>query len=307
MPVTCASKLFISSVVFVVVVSFLYATAANISTSVTTTSAVVTLTQNKYRWYENIDALNPSSALAAENIAVSTQPAGTVLRLRMNVNDSGVQLNSGTTFRLQYSNATSGPWTDLSTSTAWVFFDNPSVADGQIIVSTLLSTSDIGESYGESNPSAASPTTILPSQSGEWDWVIKNNSAATTADWFFRMIYASSTLLDVYNNYPALAAALPPTPSPSPSGAAGTTGVGGGTGYFTPPFPTSSLPIPPPILPPALQCIDYNGDGRVDIVDFSILLYHYDETGPNLGCYDLNHDGVVNFPDISILMYYWTE
>lgn len=312
------SKLFIS-IVFVAAVAVLFATAANLSTSVTTTPAVATLTQNQYRWYGNIDALNPSSTLAAENTATSTPAAGTVLRLRMNVSDGGVQLDAGNTFLLQYANVTSGPWTDLSTSTSWIFFDNPSVADGQIIVSTLLSTSDVGESYGESNPSAATPTAILPTQSGEWDWVVENNNAATTADWFFRMMYSSSTLLDFYANYPALTAVpAPPAPVPSPSSSpSGVTLVGsggGGTGYSTPPSSTppsstqpSSLPIPPPILPPRFQCADFSGDNRIDIIDLSILLYHYHETGSNLGCYDLNKDDAVNFPDISILMFYWTE
>lgn len=307
--VTFTSKLFIS-LVFVAAATVLFAAAANLSTSVTTTPAVVTLTQSTYRWYDNVDALNPSSTIAVENAATSTPAAGTTLRLRMNVSDGGVQLNAGNTFKIQYANVTSGPWTDLSTSTAWIFFDNPSVADGQIIVTPLLSTSNVGESYGESNPSAASPSAILPTQSGEWDWVIRNNSAATTADWFFRMMYSSSTPLDFYGNYPALTAVpAPPSPPPSPSPSPSViTGAGaGGTGNFMTPFPTSSLPVPPPILPPRFQVADFNGDNRIDIIDLSILLYHYHETGAGAVRYDLSGDGIVNFPDISILMYYWTE
>lgn len=72
---------------------------------------------------------------------------------------------------------------------------------------------------------------------------------------------------------------------------------GGFLNFFAP------LVVPPP---PTLRCIDFNSDRHVDIVDLSIILFHYNERGSNLGCYDLNRNGAVDFPDISILMYYWT-
>jgi len=48
---------------------------------------------------------------------------------------------------------------------------------------------------------------------------------------------------------------------------------------------------------------DFNKDGRVNLIDFSIMLYWWGKYNP---CVDLNHDGIVNLPDFSILMYYWT-
>lgn len=48
---------------------------------------------------------------------------------------------------------------------------------------------------------------------------------------------------------------------------------------------------------------DLNGDGKVDIIDFSILLFWWG--GPN-ECADQNQDGIVNLIDFSIMMYYWT-
>ncbi len=320
-------------VVFAFGACLLLARAANLSTSVVTTPAVTTLTQKDYRWYQNIDALTPSSSLAVEDATASTPAVGSVVRLRMNIEDANVQLNSGATFSLQYANATSGPWTAVSTSTAWIFFDNPSIADGQIIVTTVLGTSDTGESYGESNPSAAAPNPLLPGQHGEWDWVLQNNSASTATNWFFRMIYSSSTLLNFYINFPALSAVPPPPPpppSPSPSTPPSVIiGVGGGyplpsptSSAAQPPISTStpsaeqtstleeattSLPIPPPILPPMFQAIDLNGDNRIDIVDLSILIYYEGKNGPDASRYDLNKDGTVDLVDISILMYYWVE
>jgi hypothetical protein len=48
---------------------------------------------------------------------------------------------------------------------------------------------------------------------------------------------------------------------------------------------------------------DLNGDTKVNITDFSILLYWW--TTDN-ACADQNSDGTVNLIDFSIMMYYWT-
>jgi len=46
-----------------------------------------------------------------------------------------------------------------------------------------------------------------------------------------------------------------------------------------------------------------NGDGRVNLVDFSIMLYWW---GKANDCADQNKNGVVDLADFSIMMYYWT-
>lgn len=48
---------------------------------------------------------------------------------------------------------------------------------------------------------------------------------------------------------------------------------------------------------------DLNQDGKVNLIDFSILLYWWERWEQ---CADLNSDGVVNLIDFSIMMYYWT-
>ncbi len=48
---------------------------------------------------------------------------------------------------------------------------------------------------------------------------------------------------------------------------------------------------------------DLNQDGRVNITDFSILLYYW---GSDDSCADQNHNGTVDLIDFSIMMYYWT-
>jgi hypothetical protein len=48
---------------------------------------------------------------------------------------------------------------------------------------------------------------------------------------------------------------------------------------------------------------DLNKDKRVNLTDFSILLYYW---GTNNACADQNHNGRVELTDFSIMMYYWT-
>ncbi len=48
---------------------------------------------------------------------------------------------------------------------------------------------------------------------------------------------------------------------------------------------------------------DLNHDGKVNLADFSILLYYWGTSSPIA---DLNSDGKVNLADFSILLYYWT-
>jgi len=48
---------------------------------------------------------------------------------------------------------------------------------------------------------------------------------------------------------------------------------------------------------------DFNGDGKVNLVDFSVLIFHWGQDWPPG---DLNHDGVVDLPDLSIMLSHWT-
>lgn len=285
----------------------------NLATSVTTRESVLTLAQSDYRWYENINSLTPTTALANENSTTTTPNTGTIVRLRINILDSELALPTGATFALQYAAATSGPWTSISATSSWTFADNSGVADGFPIADLKLSDSDVAESYSESNPTAVTPVAIDPGEKGEWDWVIANNSADTESGWFFRMIYSSSTALDAYTRYPQMSAQAPAAPETPPvSPGPGSGGGGGGTGFYKPSFPTGTRPlppglaIPPPFLPLELQVTDCNADGRVDIVDLSIMLFYYERPPPFPPCTDLNLDGFVNFTDVSILMFYWT-
>lgn len=69
-------------------------------------------------------------------------------------------------------------------------------------------------------------------------------------------------------------------------------------------FEVSLVPVPPK-RPVAGACPagDLNKDGRVNLVDFSIMLYWW---GKSNECADQNGDGIVNLIDFSIMLYWWT-
>lgn len=79
-----------------------------------------------------------------------------------------------------------------------------------------------------------------------------------------------------------------------------TPGGGGGGGGIAEPF----KPKPKPDEKTRKR-VDFNNDGKVDFVDFSILLYYFDKSGSIIIPFDLNSDGQVEMIDISIFMYYW--
>lgn len=51
---------------------------------------------------------------------------------------------------------------------------------------------------------------------------------------------------------------------------------------------------------------DINCDGRVNLTDFSILLFYWQQTNPANGRADINSDTRVNLTDLSILLFNWT-
>src|SRR3989344_664893 len=63
---------------------------------------------------------------------------------------------------------------------------------------------------------------------------------------------------------------------------------------------------PRPSIPPSQQMLgDLSGDGRVDLIDFSILIFWFERPNPPSHV-DLNGDGKADLVDFSIMAYYWT-
>ncbi len=104
-----------------------------------------------------------------------------------------------------------------------------------------------------------------------------------------------------YINIPGFPAFIDPsTPTPSSTG-------GGGAAIDLNPPPSPPTPPKPKPTPTEeiFKRVDFNHDGFVNFVDFSILLYYFDKTGSIITPFDLNSDAAVDMVDISIFMYYW--
>jgi hypothetical protein len=68
-----------------------------------------------------------------------------------------------------------------------------------------------------------------------------------------------------------------------------------------------------PPFPEGITCtgVDFNGDGKVDVIDFSIMLFYWElnplEVEPPNACVDQDGNNLVNIYDFSRLMYGWKE
>ncbi len=176
------------------------------------------LTQQDYQWFENNNSKNPAVSLAGENTSIQATGPKVVYRIRMNLEATGTTLPIGAqAFKLQFATSTGGAFTDVgpigSTGDLWVGFDNPagSTVDGSTVPNIELSTTTVRETYEEENPSAVNLRALTSGDRGEWDWVVKDENAATSETCFFRMVRADGTPIDGYTNFPEISTTSPST------------------------------------------------------------------------------------------------
>ncbi len=101
-----------------------------------------------------------------------------------------------------------------------------------------------------------------------------------------------------------VAAAPTPTPTVTPTPKPTNTPTPTPKTTTTPqPTPTPAPTITPSPTPKSCRRSDLNCDTKVNLVDFSILLYHW---GTNHAVADINKDGHVNLTDLSIMLFDWT-
>lgn len=185
--------------------------------------AVLTVTQNYFRWYSQKDAADPDDPWPsgatdlAENEAIGLDdvPPGSedTLRIRMSLyvySEEGEALEPGMTeFKLQWAakdgascSGEGEAWSALDAG-AWIGYDNGTPNDGDPIDRGLLSVTDVAETYEERN-NASIQNPINSTEDGEWDWSIKNASATPNTVYCFRMVYLDDAPLDGYDYYPEL-------------------------------------------------------------------------------------------------------
>jgi hypothetical protein len=92
-----------------------------------------------------------------------------------------------------------------------------------------------------------------------------------------------------------------PTPLPTPTPEQPTTSSSGGGGGIPASLPTQS---PVPSCP---KSADLNTDGRVDLVDFSMLAFWWGQPIASTEPSDLNCDGQITLADFSIMQFFATD
>jgi hypothetical protein len=102
-----------------------------------------------------------------------------------------------------------------------LFQNNATPSDGASI-STVLSGSDVAETYEENNPTVLNPNAIDVGDDAEWDFSLDPANLSDVTTYYFRLVYSDGTALDSYANYPELSIQNNTAPdSPANLGAAG--------------------------------------------------------------------------------------
>lgn len=98
---------------------------------------------------------------------------------------------------------------------------------------------------------------------------------------------------------PTAVVVTPPTTPPTPGG-------GGPPGFVQPPRPPY---IPAGVSEKVRTCLemaDFNQDGTIGLIDFSIILFYFNKPATQITKHDINGDGVVDIVDVSVLFYCWS-
>lgn len=91
----------------------------------------------------------------------------------------------------------------------WEFRDNTLVSTGNL-TSTLLATSDVYQTYQESNPTPYNPNRILAGQKSEYDFSLSSGKARQGTTYYFRLVKSDGEELSSYTRYPSVIVAAPP-------------------------------------------------------------------------------------------------
>jgi hypothetical protein len=170
-----------------------------------------TLSQTAYRWYQNTDAVQPTTALATENTAAVSSAKNDPVRLRIGVTAAGSVAADSVSLKLQYATDSSGPWTDIENpwwNSSWtarkkIYLDNSSSSENLVNFPALIKLSSTNIDYAKTQNSGqdvrfvdADGVTVLPHEIETW------NEAGTSNVWVkVPQINASSTNDHVWMYY----------------------------------------------------------------------------------------------------------
>ena len=139
---------------------------------------------------------------------------------------------------------------------------------------------------------------VMRSVTGTSNWTNDGIVAPATCLVASGLCTFSATKASYYTASHTVTPSPSPSPTPPSSGGSGGSGGGGGGGGGSGSGGGTSAPAP--------KTGDTNNDGKVDILDFNVLMVNWGTqvTGASHG--DLNNDGTVDILDFNVLMINWT-
>ncbi|MGE5392704.1 MAG: DUF2341 domain-containing protein [Candidatus Saccharibacteria bacterium] len=225
---------------------------------ITVSAPASSLTQADYRWFANLNGIQPGTALADENAPGIVGVQNQAVRLRMNlaVADNPLAAQAAS-FKLQWSNSPVGQWHDVAvngTGFGWKFKANAGAGSGNQVSSLLLSASSVKGTYEDSGETAVNPEQAAVGQKIEYDFSLDPSILTWGDNYFFRLVKSNGPELNFYLNYPSITigaivkrgnggAATAPvdngqsgggTPGQGGTGQGGIGGTDGGSGGGTP-------------------------------------------------------------------------
>ena len=187
----------------------------------------------------------------------------------------------------------------IPTITANVRIDNKgtSASDFYYVYCIVKNGNDL---CGGSNNVASASATAFINAGGFINLSLTLNGVSTAGTYWFKVkarALAETNWAASSRQFIAESGTVTPPPPPSSGGGGG----GGGGGGAAP-------TIPPQVATPIGMCrgADLNFDGKVNSIDFSIMLFFWKTNLPFANaCVDINKDQKVNSVDFSIMLFQW--
>ncbi|MBI2030764.1 hypothetical protein HYT05_04020 [Candidatus Kaiserbacteria bacterium] len=181
----------------------------------------VAFDQSSYRFFNNSNATDVGSALAAQDTVAALGTAGAAFRLRILMHISDAQLGaSGENFKLQFA-ARSGTcdtgfsgetYADVTGATVIAYNNNATPADGDNLTANANDPTHGGDTivnqdYEEANNFTNTVAAIPAGQDGKWDFSLIDNGAGANTAYCFRVVKSDGSVLDTYTQIPQISTA----------------------------------------------------------------------------------------------------
>ncbi len=174
------------------------------------------LVQSTYRFYGNVDSTDVGTPLAAQDTPATLSVVGEEFRLRLVIDFLNRDASINTqTLKLQVAervgtcdNSFVGEsYVDVTGATEIAFNPNTTPSDGDALTPNLndpvTSSTQIPQSYEESNNFSNNQSTIVAGQNGLWDFSLIDNSPSNKT-YCLRAVQSTGSVLDNYTILPEI-------------------------------------------------------------------------------------------------------